>query len=212
MGSGIRPWAADPARGCSATVAAMDDRRIPAATSRGDVEASFGYTEEERAEIVRRVGELRRTWSRDGSSVPAASPRHDDHSDPGDEPESIEIQTTSERRARWVAGARARGQTLEEFAVAAVDAAATDAIMVSAPDDVNAELIARVCQALCLHDSDDEQLAGVAESVGIDPERLAKAVRGERMFSGLQLALIAEASDTTVDWLLTGQQRRRLTR
>jgi uncharacterized protein (DUF1778 family) len=192
-------------------VAAMDDRRKLAATSRDDREASLGYSEEERAQIALRVGELRRSWSRDGSTVPAPGTQHDDHATSGNGPEPIEIQPTAEERTRWETAAQSRGQTLEDFTVSALEAAAADVITLPALGNVTAELIVRVCQALCLHDPNDEQLAGVAESIGIDPQRFAMGVRGERMFTGLQLALIAEATDTTVYWLLTGQERRRAT-
>ena len=45
-----------------------------------------------------------------------------------------------------------------------------------------------------------------AQSVGLDPTKLSKSLSGARRFSSLDLARIAERSDVTVDWLLTGDQ------
>lgn len=42
-------------------------------------------------------------------------------------------------------------------------------------------------------------------SIGLDATKLSKALYGKRRFSSLDLARIAEASEVTVDWLLTGE-------
>ncbi|WP_035846571.1 helix-turn-helix domain-containing protein [Kitasatospora azatica] len=51
--------------------------------------------------------------------------------------------------------------------------------------------------------------AAFAEQVGLAPDKLSKSLNGVRRFSSLDLALIAEATDVTVDWLLTGRQATR---
>lgn len=47
--------------------------------------------------------------------------------------------------------------------------------------------------------------AAFAERVRLTPDKLSKSLTGVRRFTSLDLALIAEAGDTTVDWLLTGR-------
>lgn len=44
----------------------------------------------------------------------------------------------------------------------------------------------------------------IAERIGIDETKLSKSLSGKRKFSSLELALIAQIGDRTVDWLLTG--------
>lgn len=46
-----------------------------------------------------------------------------------------------------------------------------------------------------------------AALVGMDPTKLSKSLSGVRRFTSLELAVIAEHGDVTVDWLLTGQGR-----
>ncbi|MEU4090772.1 ImmA/IrrE family metallo-endopeptidase [Streptomyces sp. NPDC026673] len=48
--------------------------------------------------------------------------------------------------------------------------------------------------------------AAFARSVGLTPDKLSKSLSGVRRFTSLDLALIAEAGGTTVDWLLTGAE------
>ncbi|MEZ0066956.1 transcriptional regulator with XRE-family HTH domain [Streptacidiphilus sp. MAP12-20] len=48
--------------------------------------------------------------------------------------------------------------------------------------------------------------AAFAGRVGITPDKLSKSLNGVRRFSSLDLALIAEAGQVSVDWLLTGRQ------
>ena len=45
-----------------------------------------------------------------------------------------------------------------------------------------------------------------AQRVGLDDSKLSKSLSGVRRFSSLDLARIAEASDVTVDWLVTGEE------
>jgi len=45
-----------------------------------------------------------------------------------------------------------------------------------------------------------------AERVGLDSSKLSKSLSGARRFSSLDLARIAEATQVTVDWLLTGDE------
>ncbi|MEU6244577.1 XRE family transcriptional regulator [Streptomyces sp. NPDC047024] len=45
-----------------------------------------------------------------------------------------------------------------------------------------------------------------AERVGLTGDKLSKSLSGVRRFSSLDLARIAEAFDTTVDWLLNGRE------
>lgn len=45
-----------------------------------------------------------------------------------------------------------------------------------------------------------------AQSIGLDPTKLSKSLSGARRFSSLDLARIAERSQVTVDWLLTGAE------
>ncbi len=45
-----------------------------------------------------------------------------------------------------------------------------------------------------------------ALSIGLDPTKLSKSLSGARRFSSLDLARIAERSQVTVDWLLTGAE------
>ena len=47
-----------------------------------------------------------------------------------------------------------------------------------------------------------------AALVGMDPTKLSKSLNGIRRFTSLELAVIADQGDVTVDWLLTGQGRR----
>lgn len=48
--------------------------------------------------------------------------------------------------------------------------------------------------------------AAFAERVGLSRDKLSKSLSGVRRFSSLDLARIAEAFDTTVDWLLSGRE------
>ncbi|WUD74501.1 ImmA/IrrE family metallo-endopeptidase [Streptomyces sp. NBC_00510] len=48
--------------------------------------------------------------------------------------------------------------------------------------------------------------AAFARSVGLTPDKLSKSLSGVRRFTSLDLALIAEAGGTSVDWLLTGNE------
>ncbi|SEK92319.1 helix-turn-helix domain-containing protein [Streptacidiphilus jiangxiensis] len=48
--------------------------------------------------------------------------------------------------------------------------------------------------------------AAFAALAGITPDKLSKSLGGIRRFSSLDLALIAEAAQVSVDWLLTGRQ------
>ncbi|MEU8570670.1 XRE family transcriptional regulator [Streptomyces pathocidini] len=46
--------------------------------------------------------------------------------------------------------------------------------------------------------------AAFAEGIGMTRDKLSKSLGGARRFTSLELALIAEAGDVTVDWLLNG--------
>ncbi|MFE1328730.1 helix-turn-helix domain-containing protein [Streptomyces sp. NPDC058741] len=48
--------------------------------------------------------------------------------------------------------------------------------------------------------------AAFAERVGLSPDKLSKSLSGVRRFSSLDLARIAEVTDTTVDYLLSGRE------
>lgn len=48
--------------------------------------------------------------------------------------------------------------------------------------------------------------AAFAARAGITPDKLSKSLGGVRRFSSLDLALIAEAAQVSVDWLLTGRR------
>lgn len=48
--------------------------------------------------------------------------------------------------------------------------------------------------------------AAFAERVGLSPDKLSKSLSGVRRFSSLDLARIAEATGTTVDYLLGGRE------
>ncbi|MEY9966142.1 Zn-dependent peptidase ImmA (M78 family)/transcriptional regulator with XRE-family HTH domain [Streptacidiphilus sp. MAP12-16] len=48
--------------------------------------------------------------------------------------------------------------------------------------------------------------AAFADHVGLSPDKLSKSLSGIRRFTSLELALIAEAGQVTVDWLLTGKE------
>lgn len=72
---------------------------------------------------------------------------------------------------------------------------------------MNAELIDRVRQVI---GSTGENQNSIAERIGIAPDKLSKSLNGVRRFTSLELALIAEAGETTVDWLLTGREARTL--
>lgn len=50
--------------------------------------------------------------------------------------------------------------------------------------------------------------ASFASSVDMDPTKLSKSLAGSRRFTSLELALIADFADVTVDWLLTGREDR----
>jgi Zn-dependent peptidase ImmA (M78 family)/transcriptional regulator with XRE-family HTH domain len=45
-----------------------------------------------------------------------------------------------------------------------------------------------------------------ARRIGLDDSKLSKSLSGTRRFSSLDLARIAEESDVTVDWLVTGEE------
>ncbi|GHJ45378.1 hypothetical protein Cs7R123_27200 [Catellatospora sp. TT07R-123] len=49
--------------------------------------------------------------------------------------------------------------------------------------------------------------AAFSELVGISPDKLSKSLTAVRRFTSLELALIADAGDVSVDWLLTGRSR-----
>ncbi|MDI1465576.1 XRE family transcriptional regulator [Catellatospora sp. KI3] len=49
--------------------------------------------------------------------------------------------------------------------------------------------------------------AAFSELVGISPDKLSKSLTAVRRFTSLELALIADAGDVSVDWLLTGRVR-----
>ncbi|MFD8590447.1 ImmA/IrrE family metallo-endopeptidase [Streptomyces sp. NPDC059637] len=51
-----------------------------------------------------------------------------------------------------------------------------------------------------------ESQAVFAGRVGLTPDKLSKSLKGVRRFTSLDLALIAEAGSTTVDWILTGRE------
>jgi Zn-dependent peptidase ImmA (M78 family) len=67
------------------------------------------------------------------------------------------------------------------------------------------EIIARVRQIL-----DDAQLTqrAASQAIGIDETKFAKSLKGKRHFRSLELALIAELGNRTVEWILTGAQPR----
>lgn len=46
-----------------------------------------------------------------------------------------------------------------------------------------------------------------AQEIGLDDSKLSKSISGTRRFSSLDLARIAELSQVTVDWLITGEER-----
>lgn len=50
--------------------------------------------------------------------------------------------------------------------------------------------------------------AAQAERLGMTPDKLCKSLNGTRRFNSLELALLAEAAGTTVDWLLSGREPR----
>lgn len=51
-----------------------------------------------------------------------------------------------------------------------------------------------------------------AAAIGIDGPKLTKSLSGDRRFTSLELALIAELGETSVDWLLTGTGQGRSAR
>lgn len=51
--------------------------------------------------------------------------------------------------------------------------------------------------------------ADFAAKVRLTADKLSKSLSGSRRFTTLELALIAETADTTVDWLLTGREPER---
>lgn len=48
----------------------------------------------------------------------------------------------------------------------------------------------------------------VAERIGIDPTKLTKSLNGQRRFTSLELALLAQLGRRSVDWLLSGTPSR----
>lgn len=48
--------------------------------------------------------------------------------------------------------------------------------------------------------------AGFAKRIGLEASKLSKSLNGVRRFTSLELALIADEMNVTVDWLLTGQE------
>ena len=48
--------------------------------------------------------------------------------------------------------------------------------------------------------------AAFAAEIGLDPTKLSKSLSGVRRFSSLDLALISQACDVSVDWLVTGDE------
>lgn len=51
-----------------------------------------------------------------------------------------------------------------------------------------------------------ETQGAFAAEVGLEPTKLSKSLSGVRRFSSLDLALISEACEVTVDWLVTGEE------
>jgi len=49
-----------------------------------------------------------------------------------------------------------------------------------------------------------------AEQLGMDTTKLSKSLNGQRRFTSLELALIAQAAGVTVDWLLNGETNEAL--
>lgn len=68
------------------------------------------------------------------------------------------------------------------------------------------DLVARVSGVL---DATGLKANELAAQIGLDPSKFSKSMNGKRNFTSLELALIAEAGETTVDWLLTGRAQRR---
>lgn len=66
-------------------------------------------------------------------------------------------------------------------------------------------VIGRVRQII---DETGEQQRTIAERIGIDPTKLTKSLSGNRRFTSLELALLAQLGNRTVDWLLTGRSSR----
>ncbi|MEW2321433.1 ImmA/IrrE family metallo-endopeptidase [Streptomyces griseoincarnatus] len=70
---------------------------------------------------------------------------------------------------------------------------------------MNADLIERVLEVI---GKAGPTRAAQAESLGMTPDKLSKSINGTRRFNSLELALLAEAAGTTVDWLLSGRLPR----
>jgi len=58
-----------------------------------------------------------------------------------------------------------------------------------------------------LEDSGLTQRA-LATEIGLDPDKLSKAIAGKRKFTSLELALIAQTGGRSVQWLITGEAER----
>ncbi|WP_329276986.1 helix-turn-helix domain-containing protein [Streptomyces sp. NBC_01451] len=70
---------------------------------------------------------------------------------------------------------------------------------------MNADLIERVLEVI---GRAGPTQAAQAERLGMTPDKLSKSLNGTRRFNSLELALLAEATGTTVDWLLSGRLPR----
>jgi len=66
-------------------------------------------------------------------------------------------------------------------------------------------VVGRVRQII---DETGQQQRTIAERIGIDPTKLSKSLSGNRRFTSLELALLAQLGNRTVDWLLTGASSR----
>jgi len=69
------------------------------------------------------------------------------------------------------------------------------------------QVIARVNEVIGLSSLTKKDFASV---IGIDGPKLTKSLAGNRRFTSLELALVAEQGGTTVDWLLNGDSTREL--
>jgi Zn-dependent peptidase ImmA (M78 family)/transcriptional regulator with XRE-family HTH domain len=69
------------------------------------------------------------------------------------------------------------------------------------------QLVARVRSVI---DASGMTQKAVAEAIGIDASKLTKSLKGLRRFSSYELAALAELGGHTVEWMLTGTERRQL--
>ncbi|MEV6261931.1 ImmA/IrrE family metallo-endopeptidase [Streptomyces sp. NPDC051784] len=70
---------------------------------------------------------------------------------------------------------------------------------------MNAALIERVREVI---GRAGQTQTAQAERLGMTPDKLSKSLSGVRRFTSLELALLADAASTTVDWLISGRQTR----